>query len=106
MASASGYLAGKTRREDLERTLPEVLGRRSVRNAFELTSKRPVPRAALKDVRDWVADLYNLGFIDGRASIGPLLAETQNAADRYYRRAFDRDFRQERGLSSPMTTST
>jgi hypothetical protein len=41
----------------------------------------------LQDLEQPLAELYNLGFIDGRASIAPLLAEARDAADRYYRRA-------------------
>lgn len=53
-------------------------------------------RIGLQELDLPLADLDNLGFIDGRASIAPLLAEAQNAADRYYRRAFDRDPRSQR----------
>lgn len=37
-----------------------------------------------------LADFYHLGFFDGRASLASALVNAESAADRYYRRAFDR----------------
>ena len=43
----------------------------------------------LQDLAIPLADLYTLGFLDGRASLAPVLAEVESAADRYYRQAYD-----------------
>lgn len=50
-------------------------------------------RSGLQDVEWPLADFYNLGYFDGRASLAAALAEARCAADRYYRRAFDPGFR-------------
>ena len=43
----------------------------------------------LQDLAVPLADFYSLGFLDGRASLAPALAEAERAADRYYRQAYD-----------------
>ena len=46
-------------------------------------------RAELWSLGRPLADLYNLGFFDGRASLEGALLRAESAADRFYRRAFE-----------------
>jgi hypothetical protein len=46
-------------------------------------------RVGLQQLERSLADFYNLGYFDGRASVAEALAAAESAADRYYRRAFE-----------------
>lgn len=69
------------------------LGRRRWTSPGEQLVSLLEGQSGLQDLKLPLADFYNLGYFDGRASLAAALAEAQCAADRYYRRAFDPAFR-------------
>lgn len=58
-------------------------------HAYEPVDLLLAGRIGLQDLDPPLRDLYNLGFIDGRASLSEALEAAESAADRYYRLAFD-----------------